>query len=265
MSNVKTCNSSKRRSRKSAFTLIELSIVLIIIGLLVAGVTGGASLIRSAQLRGVMSEARGYNVAVNAFRVQYDYLPGDYGTEIGDSSFGNQNGRINFGDVQTTNVLSLEGVIAWYHLINSGNVDTSLTVFPTGPGNNSKTFDTIGQITPGLTPRTHIPGSKLDGMGWLFDNNGGRNVLIATGAVASNTVSFYIPFHVRLTAGALTPSDALSIDTKLDDGVANTGRVRGSSFLTEFNNTRANCFSEAIYTTAITTRACALEFTVDIS
>ena len=70
--------STKRASKRSAFTLIELSIVLIIIGLLVAGITGGASLIKSAQLRSVMSEARGYNVAVNSFVVQYDELPGDY-------------------------------------------------------------------------------------------------------------------------------------------------------------------------------------------
>ncbi|MDR2760473.1 MAG: prepilin-type N-terminal cleavage/methylation domain-containing protein, partial [Rickettsiales bacterium] len=37
------------------FSLIELSIVLIIMGLLIAGITGGASLIKSAQLRSVIS------------------------------------------------------------------------------------------------------------------------------------------------------------------------------------------------------------------
>ena len=264
MLNSKTFN--KRGSRKSAFTLIELSIVLIIIGLLVAGVTGGASLIRSAQLRSVMSEARGYSVAVNAFRVQYDRLPGDYGTAIGDSSFGNQNDRINFVDAQTTAVSSLEGVIAWYHLINSGNVDTtSLTVVATGPGSGNKTFNAANQTTPALTPRTHIPGSKLDGMGWVFDNNAGRNVLIATGAVGPVTVAALGTAYNVVPTGGLTPTDALSIDVKLDDGTANTGRVRGSSLLPAANSVQANCFSSGIYTTAITTRACAVEFTVDIS
>ena len=45
---------------KSAFSLIELSIVLIIIGLLVAGVTGGASLIQSAKTRALINEINNY-------------------------------------------------------------------------------------------------------------------------------------------------------------------------------------------------------------
>ena len=61
-----------------AFTLIELSIVLIIIGLLVAGITGGASLIQSAKLRSFASEIRNYRTQFNAFRVANDRWPGDY-------------------------------------------------------------------------------------------------------------------------------------------------------------------------------------------
>ena len=60
-----------------AFSLIELSIVLIIIGLLVAGVTGGASLIRSAKIRAFMNELGGWKQAVNSFYASKDRLPGD--------------------------------------------------------------------------------------------------------------------------------------------------------------------------------------------
>ena len=264
MSNTKTFNSSKKSSRKSAFTLIELSIVLIIIGLLVAGVTGGASLIRSAQLRGVMSEARGYNVAVNAFRVQYDNLPGDYGTEIGASSFGNQNGKINFVDAQSATVTSMEGVIAFHQLINSGILDDTLTAV-------TFTLTTSGG-TPPLEIGTNIPNSKLDGVGWVFDtsSHGIGNVIIATGgpipALAVDTPSSSTVTPVR-AFGAITPADALSIDTKLDDGIADNGRVRGS-----FRRARStDCFRATngavpgYYETARTTPDCALEFTVDIS
>ena len=54
-------------TNKKGFSLIELSIVLIIIGLLVAGITGGASLIKSAELRAVMTDIRNYQTAVNAY------------------------------------------------------------------------------------------------------------------------------------------------------------------------------------------------------
>ena len=57
--------------------MIELSIVLIIIGLLVAGITSGQSLIESAKARAVMNEARGYMQAVNTYYAAKGRLPGD--------------------------------------------------------------------------------------------------------------------------------------------------------------------------------------------
>lgn len=62
---------------KSAFSLIELSIVLIIIGLLVAGITGGASLIESAKQRAFLNETESYKNAVFIFRAMNDRLPSD--------------------------------------------------------------------------------------------------------------------------------------------------------------------------------------------
>ena len=60
-----------------AFSLIELSIVLIIIGLLVAGVTGGASLIDSAKVRSLINEFTSYKQALYAFKAEKGRLPGD--------------------------------------------------------------------------------------------------------------------------------------------------------------------------------------------
>ena len=64
-------------NNNKAFSLIELSIVLIIIGLLVAGITGGQSLIESAKIKGFMNEMDGYKQAVFAFKTIKDRLPGD--------------------------------------------------------------------------------------------------------------------------------------------------------------------------------------------
>ena len=64
-----------RRDNKG-FSLIELSIVLIIMGLLVAGVTGGASLIKSAQMRSVVNEFTNYRTAYNTYYAQFGEVPG---------------------------------------------------------------------------------------------------------------------------------------------------------------------------------------------
>ncbi len=261
--------SSKRHSKKSAFTLIELSIVLIIIGLLVAGVTGGASLIRSAQLRSVMSEARGFNVAVNAFVVQYDELPGDYGTPIGSSDFGDADGQINYVDTQTALISVGEGINAWHHLADSNTIDESLTALTS----NDINITVAGEDIAAQTAGTDVPDSKLDGVGWVFDYNdtasNERNVVIATGTIALVDVAALNTVYHVVAEGAMTPTDALSVDTKLDDGIANSGRVQGSTLLpdapvsTSFQE--SDCFTTTTYNTSETGESCALEFTVDIS
>jgi prepilin-type N-terminal cleavage/methylation domain-containing protein len=59
------------------FTLIELSIVLVIIGLIIGGVLVGQDLIRAAGVRATISQIEQYNTAVNTFMEKYGYLPGD--------------------------------------------------------------------------------------------------------------------------------------------------------------------------------------------
>ena len=58
------------------FTLIEISIVLVIIGLITGGVLVGQDLIRTAGVRATIPQIQGYNTAVNVFRNQYFALPG---------------------------------------------------------------------------------------------------------------------------------------------------------------------------------------------
>ena len=62
---------------KKAFSLVELSIVLVILGLLVGGILTGQSLIRAAELRSVTTEFSQYQTAVMTFRDKYFAIPGD--------------------------------------------------------------------------------------------------------------------------------------------------------------------------------------------
>lgn len=63
--------------KTKAFTLIELSIVVVIIGLIVAGVVAGQSLVKQAKIRGVIQNWQKYTAAVTAFQLQYNTIPGD--------------------------------------------------------------------------------------------------------------------------------------------------------------------------------------------
>ena len=73
---VATMKPTLQRTRYG-FSLVELSIVLVILGLLVGGVLTGQSLIRAAELRSVSTEYSRYVASVHTFRDKYFALPGD--------------------------------------------------------------------------------------------------------------------------------------------------------------------------------------------
>lgn len=60
-----------------AFTLIEISIVLVILALLLGGIVSGKSLIESARLRSQLEQIDLFKTATNSFRDKYLHLPGD--------------------------------------------------------------------------------------------------------------------------------------------------------------------------------------------
>ncbi len=240
--------------QRKAFSLIELAIVVTILGLLIAGVTGGAALIKVAQLRSIASEARNYETAVISFIAKYDALPGDYGTSIPTpnaaaiaSGTGNGDGNIEFLNGAATPVS--ETVIALNMLKNDGFLTGNFTpaAFLT---------NTVAALTPGTN--ANVPASKTKGNGWFLASAdvGGvvRNVAVLFGgttvASANLTNALTTASNANTTgSAALTPSDALSIDTKADDGYANSGRI--TALLT-------SCSTNADYTTATAYKACAL-------
>lgn len=100
-----------------AFTLIEISIVLVIIGLLVGGVLVGQELIRAAQLRSIVRDVEKYRTAVYTFRLKYNAIPGDM--QNATSFFvgvvnGNGDGIIEGHEDMTQ---KYEHVSAWEHLM----------------------------------------------------------------------------------------------------------------------------------------------------
>ena len=111
--------------KQSGFTLIELSIVLVIIGLLLGGVLKGQELITSARIKNVISDFSGTTVGFYGYQDRYKSIPGDdsgadarWGTT---SSNGNGNGVLagNF------DASSGESYTFWMHMRRAGFVGGS--------------------------------------------------------------------------------------------------------------------------------------------
>ncbi|MCE2927090.1 MAG: prepilin-type N-terminal cleavage/methylation domain-containing protein [Rickettsiales bacterium] len=130
---------------KSGFTLLELSIVLVIIGLISAGIIIGSDLIKAANIRKQISQIEEMNTAVNTFRLKYNCIPGDcieavdLGLAVagGDGDSGNGNGEVDLGNRTSDNndPIGLETEDFWYHLGESNLANK----YPIGsmPGINS--------------------------------------------------------------------------------------------------------------------------------
>jgi len=251
-------------SKKSAFSLIELSIVLIIIGLLIAGITGGASLIKSSELRSIMGEARGYAVSVNSFFTQYDQYPGDANINVGTSSItaatGDRDNKIEFVNDATT--LMAEGIDAWFDLKDIGAIDLALT-----------DLTTVTLASPiALVPVNDIPGSKIKGAGWVFDYNiiSLQNVVVLTGTTSayasggtSTMVNAATPYTNNGSTEIISAPDSLSIDSKIDDGKANTGNVRSVNQSATVDYICSTADSYLVKSGA--RKVCTLTFRVDVS
>lgn len=200
-------------STSRGFSLVELSIVLVILGLLTGGILAGQSLIRASELRAVSTEQQRYAAAIGTFRDKYFALPGDMnnatsfgaGTWIGN---GDGDGNIETTGTATTNEISL----FWIHLAAAGLIEGSYT-------NVANTTFTVG---------TNNPRSKLNNAGWNVGNLG----TIATTPTADyfegaygNTFLFGGGTSATLPTETLKPEEAWNIDTKADDGKPATGAI----------------------------------------
>jgi len=177
------------------FSLIELSIVLIIIGLLVAGITGGASLIKSAELRSTITEVRNYQTAVNAYYTAVGRLPGtDNSSQMW---FVNSPYAIN--EMVSQNILDVKSIS------DASSYSDSAAVVSLSTTNSLR--------------------SKYKGAYYAFGYNTTMNQnVIMMFVPAATATDLAAPTTASLTA-ALTIKDAQFIDDKMDNGINDSGKI----------------------------------------
>ena len=128
--------------KQSGFTLIELAIVLVIIGLLLGGVLKGQELINSAKVKNMANDFRNIQVAIYTYQDKFKALPGDDAaavTHVGATNNGNGNGVIDgiWSDPLNGNKTT-EAYNFWQHIRLAGLASGSTTIGdPTYPLTNA--------------------------------------------------------------------------------------------------------------------------------
>lgn len=237
------------------FTLIEISIVLVLIALIAAGVMGTRALIRTSQIQSAMSEYQMYYTAIRNFRSKYQALPGDFsaasaqwgevsascavGAGSGTATCnGNGDGLVTFSSTPR-----YEHLLAWRHLGLSGFIPQNFT------GNTT----TGGVCNYDLKAGENAPASKIKGGMWKFETGiYGTAYDGSSGGTMAFPMSLALdPLNLQaLWLGSslqdddtlatscshsqiplLTGNEAFEIDQKFDDGSATTGQIRA-----QYNN-----------------------------
>jgi len=124
--------------RQLGFTLIEIAIVVAIIGMILAGVLKGQSLIQNSRVRAVIQEQAEIHAAFLAFGDRYRALPGDFAsastniTCVPACANGNSNGRIEASFHEDT--------LVWSHLSAGGFITGSFSYDGTSAISDSNTM-----------------------------------------------------------------------------------------------------------------------------
>lgn len=254
---------------RHGFSLVELAVVLVILGLLTGGILGGQALVRAAELRAVGTEYNRFVTAVVAFREKYGMLPGDLNTATsywtaagtcpgvsGTAAAGVCNGNGD-GFITTDGVTSNELFGAWEHLATAGLLEGSYS----GNTGHAATWQNRTPIYGTNVPTTRVANSA----GWMFHTQ--NTYTVADTLYFEGTYDNFLALGTAAPNGlgaVLKPEDAWNIDGKLDDGKPGTGKVRTRESMagtcTDLAPSATNAASMYSYLLTNSTVACNLMF-----
>lgn len=190
---------------KKGFTLVELSIVLVIIGLLISGMLAAQSMIQTAKIGKQVRQFQQFDVVINNFKTKFGALPGD-SAKIS-PAIGNEDGIVT---VPTPDV-SQEYFYAFYEFAQFWAQLSSTNMLVDGhqySANAAANYITIGH---------NIPRSPLN-----------KNAGTLAYGITPNKKNYYSLIsstrdNYPIQGPILTPTQALALDNKFDDSNPLTG------------------------------------------
>lgn len=209
--------------QQRGFTLVEIAIVLVVIGLLLGAILKGQELIENSRVKNAINEVNGIKAAHNAYLDRYKRLPGDDGplatltarggNWAGVTLAGNNNGVLAIAAAQTFTATG-EGGAYFQHLRASGY----LTGDHTAAGVAALPRNAFGGLT----------------------------------GITMATVLGYVQPTLMVCQGSVPGKAAAALDTQIDDGRPNSGQIRA----TQGPNNAPPAAAAAAYSEAQTYTVC---------
>ena len=237
------------KNTRHGFTLIELSIVLVIIGLIVGGVLSGRELIENAQARQAIRQIESYNAAFSAFQGKYSGIPGDLhqskavgfgfswatGQYIGGTpavnpsdGFGDGDGFIECSSASAISFCG-EAALTFIHLSEAKLIENSLDYNAIDPDTGDPIFLTDSAYLFATYPMTNAGMQKA--VPALKGGFGAAYTLMYS--VSGDVSHYYILAGINTIEGdgttnlihTLSATQSYRLDSKMDDGLPNQGTV----------------------------------------
>lgn len=187
--------------KQRGFTLVEIAIVLVIIGLLLGGILKGQELITSARVRNIADQNSGVQAAYYGFIDRYRQVPGDWNETNAAQAIpgvltgGNDSGRLDTDGTDWDEALAL-----WEQMSKAGFIQGNFTG---------------GSAAPTAADTDKAPRNAFNGFLILYRTD---DYLEAGGSPAE---------RLNLVLGAGIPVNVLrELDLKVDDGLPETGVMR---------------------------------------
>lgn len=277
----------KSANKNMGFSLLEVSIVLVVIGFIIGAVLFGQDMIQAAKIRALMTQTERLEAAINTFYSKYKNFPGDIAQSPSTSIIYPWQDFFNGLPAHTTVGGNGDGFISNLTTLPSAGVATvnlgAAAATPSEIALYCFQLNVLGLIDSNCNGNG---GTATIGSNVITSKHGSGGLAVYTGFVNSYTTGATIGnirhfFHIGFKDGVaasgdsiptddtFTPREAFMVDSKLDDGLPASGSVIpfGNSTSVEGNPTNGatGCVSDltatGVYNISANAKKCQLRKT----